>query len=80
MPLVGCSKVEVSAEMDKLSDWIYESEVKDYKYEILNTYEEYKSNPNYIVSCIITKKIILNPIHLFLFIYISIVAVLNGEL
>ena len=73
MPLVGCSKVEVSAEMDKLSDWIYESEVKDYKYEILNTYEEYKSNPNYIVSCIIT-------IHLFLFIYISIVAVLNGEL
>lgn len=78
MPLVGCSKVEVSAEMDKLSDWIYESEVKDYKYEILNTYEEYKSNLNY--SVLHNYKEDYFESNTLILIYMSIVAVLNGEL
>ncbi len=47
LALVGCSKVEVNADMYKIKDWVYEQEVKDYKYEILNTYEDYQRNQNY---------------------------------
>ncbi len=45
-PLVGCKKLEVNANMYEIKDWIYEEEVKDYKYEILNTYDEYQKNQN----------------------------------
>ncbi len=45
-PLAGCKKVEVNANMYEIKDWIYEEEVKDYKYEILNTYDEYQHNKN----------------------------------
>ncbi|MDE6414889.1 MAG: hypothetical protein K2K48_05700 [Anaeroplasmataceae bacterium] len=45
--LVGCSKAEVNADMYKIKDWVYKQEVKDYKYEILNTYEDYQKNQNH---------------------------------
>lgn len=45
--LVGCSKVEVNANMYEIKDWVYEQEVKDYKYEILNNYEDYQNNKNH---------------------------------
>ena len=47
LALVGCSKTEVHADMYKIKYWVYEQEVKDYKYEILNTYEDYQKNQNH---------------------------------
>lgn len=47
LTLVGCSKVEVNADMYEIKDWVYEQEVKDYEYEILSTYEDYQKNQNY---------------------------------
>ena len=47
LALVGCSKTEVNADMYKIKDWVYEQGVKDYKYEILNTYDDYQKNQNH---------------------------------
>lgn len=47
LTLVGCSKVEVNADMYEIKDGVYEQEVKDYEYEILSTYEDYQKNQNY---------------------------------
>lgn len=45
--LVGCKKNEVNASMYEIKDLVYEEEVKDYSYEILNTYEDYQQNQNH---------------------------------
>ncbi len=44
--LVGC-KVEVKTNMYEIKDWVYEEEVKDYDYEILNTYDDYQKHQNH---------------------------------
>ena len=44
--LVSCSKTTINAKMYQLKDWEYTEKFDDYKYEILDTYNDYESNQN----------------------------------